>query len=212
MQRVRLYFLDRSIIDGYIEGTSSGEIRLIDLLNSAANKRKLGEAECITITDGVQMIFQKGRTIPDGDEPEQLEFLNDSELEEGREVPQDFILDENLELAKTINLAGKIYTVNTMQLVFAHSLSEFKGVQNERARANKTATAFDINIVTMNNYLCSGKIRVPAINRELPKTLSPGKQFVVLSDVKMSYVPSLKNIYRLHDHLIVNTQLIKAYY
>ncbi len=211
MQRVRLYFLDRSIIDGYIEGTATGEIRLIDLLNSAANKRRFGLAECITITDGVQMIFQKSNTDVD-DETEQLEFLNDSDVEEGREVPLDFVLDENQNLAKTINLEGKIYTVNTMQLVFAHSLSEFKGVQNERARAMKTGTAFDINVVTMNNYLCSGKVRVPAINRELPKTFSPGKQFVVLSNVRMSYVPSIKNLYRRHDHLIVNTQLIKAYY
>jgi hypothetical protein len=211
MQRVRLYFLDRSIIDGYVEGTTTGEIRLIDLLNSATNKRKFGEAECITITDGVQMIFQKANAeIDDG--TEQLEFLNDSDVEEGREVPLDFMLDENLNLAKTINLEGKIYIVNTMQLVFAHSLSEFKGVQNERARAMKTGTSFDINVVTMNNYLCSGKVRVPAINRELPKTFSPGRQFVVLSDVRMSYVPSTKNLYRVHDHIIVNTQLIKAYY
>ncbi len=211
MQRVRLYFLDRSIIDGYIEGTASGEIRLIDLLNSATNKRRFGEAECITITDGVQMIFQKKHGLPE-EEVEQLEFLNDSDVEEGREVPLDFVLDETLELAKTINLEGKAYSVNTMQLVFAHSLSEFKGVQNERARALKTGAPFDINVVTLNNYLCSGKVRVPAINRELPKTLSPGKQFVVLSDVKMSYVPSIKNLFRVHDHLIVNTQLIKAYY
>ncbi|NOY21889.1 MAG: hypothetical protein GXO70_00045 [Acidobacteria bacterium] len=211
MQRVRLYFLDKSIIDGYIEGTATGEIRLIDLLNSATNKRKFGEAECITITDGVQMIFQESNTGAD-EESEQLEFLNDSGLEEGREVPLDFMLDENLNLSKTINLEDKIYTVNTMQLVFAHSLSEFKGVQNERARAMKTGTSFDINVVTINNYLCSGKVRVPAINRELPKTFSPGKQFVVLSNVKMSYVPSMKNLYRVHDHLIVNTQLIKAYY
>lgn len=211
MQRVRLYFLDKSIIDGFIEGTSSGEIRLIDLLNSSANKRRFGEAECITITDGVQMIFQQNNT-PVEEGAEQLEFLNESGIEEGREVPQDFMLDENLSLAKTINLSDKIYTVNTMQLVFAHSLSEFKGVQNERARAMKTGTAFDINVVTMNNYLCSGKVRVPAINRELPKTLSPGKQFVVLSNVKMSYVPSTTNLYRVHDHLILNTQLIKAYY
>ncbi|NOZ12788.1 MAG: hypothetical protein GXO69_03955 [Acidobacteria bacterium] len=211
MQRVRLYFLDKSIIDGYIEGTASGEIRLIDLLNSAANKRRFGEAECITITNGVQMIFQKNN-VPLDEETEQLEFLNDSDANEGREVPQDFVLDENLALSKTINLEGKIYTVNTMQLVFAHSLSEFKGVQNERARAMKTGTAFDINVVTMNNYLCSGKVRVPAINRELPKTMSLGKQFVVLSNVRMSYVPSRKNLYRFHDHLIVNTQLIKAYY
>ncbi len=211
MQRVRLYFLDKSIIDGYIEGTATGEIRLIDLLNSAANKRRFGEAECITITDGVQMIFQESNTGAD-EESEQLEFLNDSNMEEGREVPLDFMLDENLDLAKTINLEDKIYTVNTMQLVFAHSLSEFKGVQNERARAMKTGTSFDINVVTINNYLCSGKVRVPAINRKLPKTFSPGKQFVVLSNVKMSYVPSMKNLYRVHDHLIVNTQLIKAYY
>ncbi|RLE19035.1 MAG: hypothetical protein DRJ08_07670 [Acidobacteria bacterium] len=211
MQRVRLYFLDKSIIDGFIEGTSSGEIRLIDLLNSSANKRRFGEAECITIKDGVQMIFQQNNT-PVEEGAEQLEFLNESGIEEGREVPQDFMLDENLSLAKTINLSDKIYTVNTMQLVFAHSLSEFKGVQNERARAMKTGTAFDINVVTMNNYLCSGKVRVPAINRELPKTLSPGKQFVVLSNVKMSYVPSTTNLYRVHDHLILNTQLIKAYY
>ncbi len=211
MQRVRLYFLDRSIIDGYVEGTATGEIRLIDLLNSATNKRKFGEAECLTVTDGVQMIFQKKNAEVD-EGAEQLEFLNESGLEEGREVPIDFMLDENLNLAKTINLEGKTYVVNTMQLVFAHSLSEFKGVQNERARAMKTGTAFDINVVTMNNYLCSGKVRVPAINRELPKTFSPGRQFVVLSDVKMSYVPSAKNLYRVHDHLIVNTQLIKAYY
>ncbi len=211
MQRVRLYFLDKSIIDGFIEGTSSGEIRLIDLLNSSANKRRFGEAECITIKDGVQMIFQQNNT-PVEEGAEQLEFLNESGIEEGREVPQDFMLDENLSLTKTINLGDKIYTVNTMQLVFAHSLSEFKGVQNERARAMKTGTAFDINVVTMNNYLCSGKVRVPAINRELPKTLSPGKQFVVLSNVKMSYVPSTTNLYRVHDHLILNTQLIKAYY
>jgi len=210
MQRIRFYFIDGTIIDGFIEGTATGDIRLIDLLNSTSNKRKFGGTECMTIKNGVQMLF---RTKPASVvHSEQLEFVESEEESNGREVPLDFILNESLELSKTMNLEDYDYTVNLSQVVFAHSLSDFKGVQVERKRALKTAVAFDIHVVTNNHYMLEGKIMVPSINRELPKDVQTGKRFVVLSQVKLRYIPSGRNLYRVHDHLIVNTHLIKAFY
>lgn len=211
MQRVRLYFLDSTIIDGFIEGTASGDIRLIDLLNSQGNRRRIGTAECITVQNGVQMLFRK-RERQNEQTGDQLEFLEENTETDGQEVPLDFILNEGLELQKTINLENQDYTVNIRQLVYAHSLSEFKGVQQERKRALKTAVPFDVHVVTANQYLCEGKIMVPSINRQLPRDLQVGKPFIVLSQVKLRYIPSRKNLYRFHDHLIVNTELIKAFY
>ncbi len=211
MQRVRLYFLDSTIIDGFVEGTASGDIRLIDLLNSQGNRRRIGTAECITVQNGVQMLFRNRVATPEA-ETDQLEFVDEQKKAEGLEVPLDFVLNEGLELQKTINLENQDYTVNIKQLVFAHSLSDFKGVQQERQRALKTAVPFDVRVVTVNQYLCEGKIMVPSINRQLPRDLQVGKPFIVLSQVKLRYIPSRKNLYRFHDHLIVNTELIKAFY
>ena len=211
MQRIRLYFLDRTIIDGYIEKTSAGDIRLIELLNSQTHRRRVGMAECITITNGAQMIFNvkppKTETPSEG-----LEFLDEKAEQGEQQVPLDFVLDESLVLHKTLTIEERPYVVNIGHLVFAHSLSEFKGVQTERKRALKTAVPFDVNIITLNNYLCSGKVMVPSLNRELPKDIAVGRAFMVLSDVKVRHLPSSRNLYRLHDHLIVNTHLIKAFY
>ena len=210
MQRIRFYFVDGTIVDGFIEGTATGDLRLIDHLNSPANKRKFGGAECLSVKNGVQMLF---RTKPFGEShSDQLEFVDPEEGGDGREVPLDFILNESLELMKTMNLEKFEYSVNLGQVVFAHSLSEFKGVQMERKRALKTAVPFDIRVVTNNHYLLEGKIMVPSLNRQLPKDMQTGKQFAVLSQVKLRYIPSAKNLYRVHDHLIVNTHLIKAFY
>jgi len=211
MQRVRFYFLDSTIIDGFIEGTTAGDIRLIDMLNSQSNRRRIGEAECIALKDGVQMLFREKVGDDAADSGGSLDFL-DNGNGDGTEVPLDFVLNEKLELARTITLEDKSYSVNLGQLVFAHSLSEFKGVSIERKRALKTAVPFDLQIVTVNHYLCEGKIMVPSINRELPKDIQVGKRFIVMSQVKLRYLPSSKNLYRMHDHLIINTRLIKAFY
>ncbi len=208
MQKARFYLLDSTIIDGYVSDSGMGSLRLIDLLNSSVNKRKMGSAVFLSIKDGIQMIFVK-KVV----EEENEESMIFTEEQEEKEVPLDFILDETLQLEKTLNFEGKEYTVNLNQVLFAHSMSEFKGVKNERARALKNLNPVFINILTINNYMISGKIMVPAISRgELPKDLYIGKNFVVLSEVKLKYLPSKKNYYRFHDHLIINTQLIKAFY
>ncbi len=208
MQKARFYLLDSTIIDGYVSDSGMGSLRLIDLLNSSVNKRKMGSGVFLSIKDGIQMIFVK-KVV----EEESEESMIFTEEQEEKEVPLDFILDETLQLEKTLNFEGKEYTVNLNQILFAHSMSEFKGVKNERARALKNLNPVFINILTINNYMISGKIMVPAISRgELPKDLYIGKNFVVLSEVKLKYLPSKKNYYRFHDHLIINTQLIKAFY
>lgn len=207
MQRVRFYFADTTIVDGFIEGTTTGDIRLIDLMNSTANRRKFGVSECMTIKNGIQMLYREKATHADtGSAP------ITADEENGREVPLDFILNENLELAQTISLEQVGYNVNLGNVLFAHSLSDFKGAQGERKRALKTTVPFDVSVVTSNHYLLEGKIMVPSLNRELPKDIQPGKRFLVLSQVKMRYIPSPHHLYRMHDHLIVNTDLIKAFY
>ncbi len=208
MQKIRFYLLDNSIIDGYVEDTGIANLRLIDLLNSHINKKKMGTSVFLSIKDGVQMIF----TRKNADEE-----LNDSlvfaEEEEEKEVPMDFILNERLQLEKTLDLSDRLYSVNLSQVLFGHSMSEFKGIKQERQRALKNLIPKEVNIVTFNNYHLNGNIMIPAINKgQFPKDLNVGKNFIVLSNVKLKYLPSKKNYYRFHDHLIVNTQLIKAFY
>lgn len=208
MQKARFYLLDNTILDGSVSDTGIGSIRLIDLLNSSANKRKMGSGVFLTIKEGIQMIFVK-KPMEENTEESAI-FV---EEQEEKEVPLDFILDETLQLEKTLSFEDKDYTVNLNQILFAHSMSDFKGVKNERARALKNLIPVGINILTINNYMVSGNLMVPAINRGmLPKDIYVGKHFIVLSDVKLKYLASKKNYYRFHDHLIVNTQLIKAFY
>ncbi len=208
MQKARFYLLDNTIIDGFVHDSGMANLRLIDLLNSSVNKRKLGSAVFLSIKDGIQMIFVK-QQIEDGEE----DSVIFAEEQEEQEVPLDFILDETLQLEKTLSFENQEYTVNLNQILFAHSMSEFKGEQNERKRALKNLIPVPITILTINNYMLSGHVMVPAISRgELPKDIYIGKSFVVLSEVKLKFIPSRKNYYRYHDHLIVNTQLIKAFY
>ncbi len=209
MQKVRLYLLDSTIIDGIVEDRGIANLRLIDLLNTTANKRKVGTSIFLSIREGVQMIFVKKQ----GELDEETDSLIFAEEEEEEEVPLDFILDETLQLEKTLNLDQIEYTVNLSQILFAHSMSEFKGNKEERKRALKNLVPVHIDIITLNNYHISGNLMVPAISKgDLPKDIHVGKSFVVLSDVKLRYIPSKRNYYRYHDHLIVNTQLIKALY
>ncbi len=208
MQKARFYLLDTTIIDGFVSDSGMGSLRLIDLLNSSVNKRKMGNGIFLSIKEGIQMIFVKKTIEEDGEDS-----IIFTEEQEEKEVPLDFILDESLQLEKTLNFEDTEYTVNLNQILFAHSMSDFKGVKNERARALKNLIPVPINILTINNYMISGNLMVPAINKgELPKDIYFGKHFIVLSDVKLKYLPSKKNYYRFHDHLIVNTQLIKAFY
>ncbi len=208
MQKSRFYLLDNTILDGFVSDTGMGSMRLIDLLNSSANKRKMGNGIFLSIKEGIQMIFV--RKVLEDNEEESAIFV---EEQEEKEVPLDFILDETLQLEKTLSFEDKDYTVNLNQILFAHSMSEFKGSKNERTRALKNLTPVEINILTINNYMVSGNLMVPAINRGmLPKDMYIGKHFIVLSGVKLRYLASKKNYYRFHDHLIVNTQLIKAFY
>ncbi len=208
MQKARFYLLDNTIIDGFVHDSGMGNLRLIDLLNSGVNKRKLGSGVFLSIKDGIQMIFVK-QQIEEGEE----DSVIFAEEQEEQEVPLDFILDETLQLEKTLSFENQEYTVNLNQILFAHSMSEFKGEQNERKRALKNLIPVPITILTINNYMLSGHVMVPAISKgELPKDIYIGKSFVVLSEVKLKFIPSRKNYYRYHDHLIVNTQLIKAFY
>ncbi|BBB32495.1 hypothetical protein TTHT_0941 [Thermotomaculum hydrothermale] len=208
MQKARFYLLDSTIIDGYVNDSGIGNLRLIDLLNSSVNKRKMGEGVFLSIKSAIQMIFVKKQIEDSGEESAIF-----TEEQEEKEVPLDFILDESLQLEKTLSFEDSDYTVSLNQILFAHSMSEFKGVKNERARALKNLIPVSINILTINNYMISGNLMVPAISKgELPKDIYIGKHFVVLSEVKLKYLPSKKNYYRFHDHLIVNTQLIKAFY
>ena len=154
------------------------------------------------------MIFVK-QALNEEEEANSVIF---AEEEEEKEVPLDFILDETLQLEKTLTFEDRDYTVNLNQILFAHSMSEFKGVKNERVRALKNLAPVPINILTINNYMLSGNLMVPAINKGgLPKDIYNGKSFIVLSSVKLRFIPSKRNYYRFHDHLIVNTQLIKAF-
>ena len=208
MQKARFYLLDNTIIDGFVHDSGMANLRLIDLLNSSVNKRKFGSGVFLSIKDGIQMIFVK-QQIEDGEE----DSVIFAEEQEEQEVPLDFILDETLQLEKTLSFENKEYSVNLNQILFAHSMSEFKGEQNERKRALKNLAPVPITILTINNYMLSGNVMVPAISKgELPKDIYIGKSFVVLSEVKLKFIPSRKNYYRYHDHLIVNTQLIKAFY
>ncbi len=209
MQKVRLYLLDNTIIDGVVADTGIANLRLIDQLNSQTNKRKVGSSLFLSISQGVQMIFVK-KVLENDNEEDSLIF---AEEEEEKEVPLDFVLDETLQLETTLNLEDIEYTVNLNQILFAHSMSEYKGAKQERARALKNLAPKPITFVTLNNYQISGNIMVPAISGSgLPKDMYVGKSFVVLSNVKLKFLPSKRNYFRFHDHLIVNTQLIKAFY
>jgi hypothetical protein len=215
MQRIRLYCIEGTIIDGFIDSGASniGDIRLVDLLNTHTQKRKIGVSDCIIVKNSIQMLFKP--KITEHNEGDELLFLdNDNETEE-KEVPLDFILDESLELSKTISLEDKDYSVNIDQVVFAHSLSEYKGQRGERVRAQKTTLPMDIKILMVNNYLCEGKITVPAIAIQkgtIPKDIHVNKRFVAMSKVKLSYLHSTKKYFRFHDHLIVNTNLVRSFY
>jgi len=215
MQRIRLYSVDGTILDGYIEGSGSnlGNVRLVDLLNTHTQKRKIGVADCIVVKNSIQMLFQP--KIKENDRGEELLFLEDDTTVDEKEVPLDFILNENLELSKTISLEDTDYSVNIDQLMFAHSLSEFKGERVERVRAQKTTLPIDIRILMTSNYLCEGKITVPAIaiqRNRMPKDFHVGKRFIAMSKVKLRYLNSSMNYFRFHDHLIVNSKLIRSFY
>lgn len=215
MQRIRLYCIEGTIIDGFIDSPNinMGDMRLVDMLNTHTQKRKIGVSDCIVVKNSIQMLFKA--KIGENEEGDELLFLDENNESEEKEVPLDFILDEGLELSKTISLEETDYAVNIDQVVFAHSLSEYKGTRVERVRAQKTTLPLDIKILTVNNYLCEGKVTVPAIaiqRNTIPKDLHVEKKFVAMSKVKLRFLHSTKNYFRFHDHLILNTKLIRSFY